>query len=57
MRIGPRFGWTGKVKYQHGHASYFYRRIGKHVYRFGMFTHSIDGRVSITREKVECRHG
>lgn len=52
MRIGPRFGYTGKVVYQYGHAYYHYRMIGAHVYRFGRFTHWIDGRVEITREKV-----
>lgn len=52
MNIGPRFAHTGPIHYQHGIGHYHYRMIGKSVYRFGRFTYTIDGRVSITREKV-----
>jgi len=52
MIIGGRFGHTGKIVYQYGHAFYHFRLIGTRVYRFGVFTHWIDGRREITRERV-----
>lgn len=52
MRISPRFGHTGKIKYQHGHAFYHYRVIGGEKYRFGVFTYWLDGKKDFTRERV-----
>lgn len=52
MKIGPRFAHTGKVEYQYGHAYYHYRLIGSSVWKFGRFTHWIDGRVVVSRERV-----
>lgn len=52
MVISKRFGHTGKVKYQYGHAYYHYRMIGANVYKFGRFTYWIDGRTEISRERV-----
>ena len=52
MKISQRFGFTGKVKYQYGHAFYHYRTINGRTYKFGVFTHRIDGRKSYSRERV-----
>lgn len=51
MKIGERFGHE-RVRYQYGHADYHYRLVGANVYRFGRFTYWIDGRTSVSREKV-----
>lgn len=52
MEISERFGRTGKVVYQYGHAFYHYRTINGKKYRFGVFTHWIDGHKSYSRERV-----
>lgn len=52
MEISQRFGHTGKVTYQYGHARYHYRCINGTVYRFGRFVDWNDGSVSISRERV-----
>lgn len=52
VKISPRFGHSGKVKYQYGHAFYHYRVVNGALYKFGCFTYWVDGRISISREKV-----
>jgi len=55
MVISKRFGHTGKITYQYGHAFYHYRVINGKAFKFGVFTHWIDGHKSYSRETVTGR--